>query len=132
MKRLTLSVFLLVASYSAALHAQAGCTTGTLTDPSVLPENSPWSNLPDAIAFIGTEGTSLGDVQTAMGPWDNACSPGLPQIYYGGSPADYAFSGTELWTVHKGRAAEIGMVGSGCAEADFTAKKIRLTTVGGH
>jgi hypothetical protein len=126
MRHLVLAT-ILITPFGASLQAQQGCTLTSLTQ-------SGWSNLPSGIAFLEAQGTSLGDVQTAMSPWRNACSASLPRIYYGGSPDDYAFSGTELWTIHKGTAEEIGMVNPprlACAEADFSEKKIRIATDSG-
>lgn len=134
MKNLVLIATLLasIASFVAPLHAQQGCTVPPLTDPSTDPSGH-WS-LPANVAFVGYNGVSTGDVQAALGPWRNACQSSLPSISYGGNPDHYS-SDTEIWTVHKGTAAEIGMVNPpdvGCAEADVGARKIRIATVSGR
>lgn len=117
--------------FFAPLQAQQGCTVPPLTDPSTDPSGH-WS-LPAKIAFVGYNGESTGDVQQALGPWRNVCRSSLPSISYGGNPDHYS-SDTEIWTVHKGLSAEIGMVnppGVGCAEADMGERKIRIATDSG-
>lgn len=90
---------------TAPARAQTGCTVPTLTDSASDPSGV-WS-LPAKIAFVGYNGVTTGEIQTALGPWLNECQSSLPSLSYGGNPDHYS-SDTEIWTVHRGPYATIG------------------------
>ena len=125
MKSWLLSFALVFGVAAGSARAQTGCTVPTLTDPSADPSGA-WS-LPAKIAFVGYNGVTTGEVQTASGPWRNTCGSSLPLISFGGSPSHYS-SDTEIWTVHRGPYSTIGGTTRGCAEAQLGTRKILIFT----
>lgn len=127
MKRVAAATLILLVGSAISLRAQQGCVTGSLAEGDF-----PWPVLPAKIAIVDAAGITMGEVRAHMGVWSEACST-LPEIVYGGSRSEHEAAGVEVWTVHKGTDAETGITTTDgrCGEADFTAKKIRLTTDSG-